>query len=73
MREIAYETESVADVEEQPQPVRADRAVLGHDKDVLEEAVYRGTEPSRGRERTFRVPTLQRCLDLGADAAHLRG
>ncbi len=72
--EIAQEPEGVANVEQEAQAVRADRAVLGHDEDVLEEAVDGLTQLGCGRVALPRMsPRCSAPWISGPSAAHLAG
>ena len=66
LREVAQPADRVAHVEQQPQPVRADRLVLGHHEHVVEERVHR-------RRRARRRPRAPRRSRRSATAASICG
>src|SRR5919198_2716691 len=55
LREVPERAERVADVEEEPEPVRAYGVVLVHDQDLVEEPLHHGRERRAGLERGLDV------------------
>ena len=72
LREVAQPADRVPDVEEEPEPVRADGAVLGHHEHVREVPVERRRQGGRRGEPALEVVLDQRRVDLGRGAVERR-
>ena len=65
LREIGHEEKSLADTEQQSQPIVAQLSILGHDQDLFKKGVHRTPEAGQGPADPGVIPAFQGLGHLG--------